>query len=230
MIQLGPEQVSWACFHLHPSFAARCQAWSYLEHPWMKLATAWWKTLCTATSVALWLHALMPKWQGFSELPGVSVLKQKPLFVPVPAISQKPMVTVLFSRPAHVKQTSLIFQSLFSGLLLGCETSVCVCHSPGQEEQNGHAALCIQHPALAQPFFGTASYCWLQFMADTPSCFSAVLLPGHLVPIFSLCFWFLPLKCSTLHFFFTESLIFSNLATSFWILSPSAKLFASSPS
>lgn len=196
-----PEQVPCACFHLHPTFAAHCPAWSYLQHPWMKLAPAWQRTLCTATSVALWLHAFMPKWQGFSELPRVPVLKQKPLFVPLPAVSQKPMITLSFSRPAHLKQTSLIFHSLFSGLLLGCETlHLCLSFPrPGWAKWSS-AALCTQHPALAQPFFGAASYCWLQFIADTPSCFSAVLLPGHLVPIFSLCFWFLPLKCSTLHF------------------------------
>lgn len=119
----------------------------------MKVVTAWWRTLCTATSVALWLHTLMPKWKGVSDLPRVSVLKQKPLFAPLPAVSEKPMVTVSFSSPAHLKQTSLIFQSLFSGLLLGCETlhSCLSLPRPGRANWSS-AALSTQHPALAQPF------------------------------------------------------------------------------
>lgn len=107
----------------------------------------------------------MPKWQGFLYLPKVSVSKQNVLL----SHSQqsvrtfhlhKPRVTTSFSSLALLEQTFLIFlhgmcfQSLFSGLLLSCESfALCPAFPKPGRASRSPAASCTQHPALVLPFF-----------------------------------------------------------------------------
>lgn len=79
-----------------------------------------------------------------------------------------------------------------------------VCVQPSCARRGKTVTWCVTRPTASISF----AFFWniivlltpIQSMAHTLSCLSAVLLSGRLFPIFSLCFWFPSLKCSTLYF------------------------------